>query len=382
MKPLHLHIVLSTCNHLAFTGARLTVMLYAASLDVSPALIGVLAGSFGVVGAFTSVSVGRLIDRVGPRRPMMFASLMMFCGGALAAAWDGVAALYLICPLLGTFNGMFQIATQQTIGRYGDSRERVANFAQQSLGIAVSTFSGPLVAGLAIDHFGHGASFMILALCGVVPLPVIAFGWLKFPDAAPRAPKEAGYAGVRRLLGDSKLGRIYVVAAVNNATWSVVSFLIPLYGAHVGLSATLIGGLMACFATGTVAIRVALQFLVRRFRPWQLVIVSQSLVAISFVGIPMTQHFAILLPLLFVMGAGLGMSGPMSTALLTEASPPERVGEVVGLRITLANITQTVVPFASGAVSAALGVAPVFWAVAAVLFGVVYWNRAEVQKGG
>jgi MFS family permease len=383
VKPLHLNIVLTTFNHLAFTGSRLTVMLYAASLGISPAIIGVLAGSFGLVSAFTAVGVGRWIDRVGPRRPMMLASLMVAAGGLIAGLWQGLAALFIICPLIGTFNSMFQIANQQTIGRYGRPEDRPANFALQSLGISASTFSGPLIAGLAIDHLGHSSAFLLLALCGFVPLPVIGFGLLHFPAAAARKAKEHGHAGggVRSLLRDRPLRRVYVVATLNNSVWSVVSFLIPLYGAQIGLSATRIGALMACFATATVAIRIALQFLVRRFRPWQLVIVAQSLVGIAFFGIPMTVRFALLVPLLFVMGTGLGLSGPMSTALLYDASPPERVGEVVGLRMTMANLAQTVVPLASGVVGAAFGVAPVFWAVAAMLFADVYSNRAEMARG-
>ena len=378
MKPLHVHIVLSTFNHLAFTGSRLTVMLYAASIGTSPAIIGVLAGLFGALGAFTAVWVGRWVDRVGPRPPMMLASLMMFCGGGAAALWQGLPALFIVCPLLGVFNGMFQIATQQTVGRYGRPEDRPANFALQSLGISASTVSGPLIAGLAIDHLGHSSSFFLLALCGLVPLPVIGFRLLHFPPAAPRKPKDAPHAGVRALLAEAKLRQIYVVATLNNSVWSVVSFLIPLYGTQIGMSATRIGSLMACFATATVIVRIALQFLVRRFRPWQLVIVSQTLVGIAFVGIPTTVDFVLLLPLLFLMGAGLGLSGPMSTALLYDASPPERVGEVVGLRITMANLAQTFVPLASGAVGAAFGVAPVFWVVAALLFTDAYSNRAEM----
>src|SRR3954471_18778832 len=75
MKPLHLHVTLAASNHMAMNGSRMTVMLFAASLGASPALIGVLAALFGIVSAFTAVHVGRWIDRVGPPQPIMLASL-------------------------------------------------------------------------------------------------------------------------------------------------------------------------------------------------------------------------------------------------------------------------------------------------------------------
>ena len=47
MKPLHLHVLLVSCNQLAMSGSRMTVMLYAAYLQASPVVIGLLAGLFG-----------------------------------------------------------------------------------------------------------------------------------------------------------------------------------------------------------------------------------------------------------------------------------------------------------------------------------------------
>ncbi|MSQ50621.1 MAG: hypothetical protein EXR28_01905 [Betaproteobacteria bacterium] len=65
MKPLHLLLTLSIFNHLSFVGTRLAVLIYAAHLGASPAVIGVLAALFALVGAVSSVSVGRWIDRAG-----------------------------------------------------------------------------------------------------------------------------------------------------------------------------------------------------------------------------------------------------------------------------------------------------------------------------
>ena len=384
MKPLHLHIVLSSFNFVAFTGSRLTMMLFAAHLQISPAIIGVLAALFGLFSAFTAVSVGRWIDRVGPRTPMMLASLMMVAGGLLPFLWRELAALFVVSTVIGTFNSMFQIATQQVVGRYGPPEDRASNFSLLSLGTSVATFLGPMIAGLAIDHLDHASAFLILAASAFVPLPVIGLGLLTFPARPARQgkpPADTPTGGVIALLRDPPLRRIYVAAALNNGVWSVISFLIPLYGVQVGLSATRIGGIMACFSTATVLVRIALPVLLRRFRPWQLLVVSQSLVGIAFLGIPVTAHFTLLLALSFWMGMGLGLSGPMAISLLYDASPPDRVAEVVGLRVTMANLCQTFVPLVSGAVGAAIGVAPVFWAVAAMLFADAYSNRDELQRG-
>jgi MFS family permease len=80
----------------------------------------------------------------------------------------------------------------------------------------------------------------------------------------------------------------------------------------------------------------------------------------------------------FILGLGLGASQPVIMALLYEASPPGRQGEAVGIRTTMLNSSQTFIPLASGAISSALGMAPVFALIAALLLGGAWFARRRV----
>jgi MprA protease rhombosortase-interaction domain-containing protein len=79
--------------------------------------------------------------------------------------------------------------------------------------------------------------------------------------------------------------------------------------------------------------------------------------------------------LAFVLGIGLGMSQPIVMSLLFSAAPPDRVGEAVGLRTTALNFVQTTIPLAFGALGTALGVTPIFWAMALMLAGGMAFAR-------
>jgi MFS family permease len=182
------------------------------------------------------------------------------------------------------------------------------------------------------------------------------------------------------LLKDRELRHAYIAAATNNAIWSIWGFMLPLYGHSIALSATAIGTLAACLSGGTVIVRVFTNLLVRRYRPWPLIVVSHIMIGFGFVGMPFTQIYSLLVVLVFVTGLGLGLAGPLSTTVMYDASPPDKVGEVIGLRMTMANLAQTLVPLLSGVVGAALGVAPVFWAVAACVFGEAWVNRGEIKR--
>lgn len=376
LKPLYLQVFLSSCNHAAVNGTRLTVLLYAAYLQASPALIGLLAASNGLISAFMAVRMGKWIDRVGPRKPFMLASLMLAICGVLVWAIEGLVVMFFVCPLIGIFNSMFQIGSHQAIGRFGKPTDRTANFTVHALGISVATFIGPMISGLSIDHLGHLNSFLLLGILSALPLLVLGSNLLIYPPQAAHIRDALAEAkGSWAMLKNVDLRRAYVVAALNNCLWSLVSFMIPLYGTQIGLSATRIGTLMAILATGTFAIRVVMPWLIRNVNRWRLVMGAQSMIAIGFIGMPFTAIYLWMGVLACLIGAGLGLSGPVATTLMYDASPPERVAEVVGMRMTLANIGQTVMPLLSGAVGAAFGVGPVFWVVASIVLAEMYSKR-------
>lgn len=386
LKPLHLLLILAMFNHVTYVGAKLAVLLYAAHLGASPVVVGVIMSLFALVGIVSSVSTGRWVDRVGARTPLIVASSFMIAGGVIPFFWRDVAPLVLTAILIGTFHNVFQIAQNQLVGRYGRPEDRTANFSLSSLANSAATFAGPVFTGLAVDHWGHPLAFLALGLCALLPLPFIAFNLLVYPEPPKRkegGPGDGAHGGERSsawgLLREPNLRRIYIATVLTNGTWSVVSFLVPLYGLQSGLGATQIGMLMASFAAATVLIRLVVTFMSRRFSPWQVMVGSLFVSGTGFLLIPFTQIYALLLVICFWLGLGLGVAGPMTMSLLFDASPPERTGEVVGLRVTLQNLCQTIVPLASGAIGTATGVGPVFFFVGALVLWGCYDNRDRVR---
>ena len=383
MNQLTLLIILTTINHLSYVGVRLTVSLYALRLEASPAMVGVLAALFAVLGALTSVSVGRWIDRIGPRKPMLAGMAIMVAGTGLAFFWRDLEALFIVSAVVGAFYNIYFIAQQQLIGDYGHPEDRIANFTRAALGYSAASFLGPLLAGFAIDTLGHPATFALLAMLPLMPLTVIASNKLavsgmKKKRSAPAGGERPG--SVFQLLRDRKLRRIYAVSVLSVATWNIYGFLMPIYGAQIGLSASTIGVIIGSFSLGTVAVRVLMRLLTRRFTPWQLLTIALASASISFIAIPAMAGAPLLILFSFWLGMGMGVSGPLSLTLLHEAAPPERLGELIGLRVMLMNGSQTVVPLLAGAAGATLGLAPVFWALAAVLLGGSYAVRGQWRR--
>jgi predicted MFS family arabinose efflux permease len=258
------------------------------------------------------------------------------------------------------------IAASNAVGAIGTPADRSRNFSLLALGFSVSGFLGPLAAGFMIDGLGHARAFLILAAFPLVALLALVLGRLRLPRPAA-APHSHAERRIGDLLADRDLRRILVVSALFNMAWDVFTFLLPIHGTALGLSASAIGVLLGAFAAATFLVRLALPALVRRTREWTLVAVALGIACAVYATFPLFREFGVLMALAFVLGLGLGMSQPMVMSLLFSAAPPERVGEAVGVRTTILNFVQTTIPLAFGALGAALGVTPIFWAMAVVL---------------
>ena len=175
------------------------------------------------------------------------------------------------------------------------------------------------------------------------------------------------------------LRRMFMVSALLAMGWDLYSFLLPLYGAQIGLAAGTIGVVMSTFAVATFVVRTAMPFLIRRLRSWVIICSAMAVAGTAYVFFPFVENVPALMALSFLLGLGLGCAQPVIMSLLYEASPEGRQGEVVGVRTLTLNASHTFIPLLSGALSAAVGMAPVFLLLAAGLLGGSWYSRQQVK---
>lgn len=355
----------------------MTTVLFALQLGASEATVGLLMSLFALLPTLLSVSAGRLIDRSGPRRPLAFALGSLTLAAALPFAIPRLETLYVSASLLGLSFMYVHIAMNSVFGAHGSPEQRALNFSWLALGFSISNSIGPLVAGYAIDGLGHARAFLVLAF---FPAMALALLWyrkkpLPRPEHVP-LPKRTGVLDLLRIPG---LRRTFWVSLILATGWDLYTFLIPLYGARIGLSAASIGVILSTFAVATFTVRLVMPILIKRVRQWVVIGTAMGVSGSCYLLFPFAAAVPALLLLSFVLGLGLGSAQPVIMSLLYEASPPGRQGEAVGLRTSLLNGSHTLIPLASGAASAAVGVAPVFWLLAAALLGGAWFARRQVK---
>ena len=370
-------VVLNALGHLAFVGARMTTTLFALELGASEFTVGVLMSLFALLPTFLSVSAGRLIDRAGPQRPLEISMGTLALAAALPFAFPSLTTLYLSTTLLGVSFMYVHIAMNSVFGAHGLPEQRAMNFSWLALGFSISNSIGPLVAGYAIDGFGHARAFGVLA---VFPAIALALLWVrKQPLPRPEHVPLAKRAGVLDLLRIPGLRQTFWVSLLLATGWDLYTFLIPLYGSRIGLSAAAIGVILSTFALATFTVRLIMPLLIKRLKQWLIIFCALAVSGTCYLAFPLAQSVPPLLLLSFVLGLGLGSAQPVVMSLLYAASPPGRQGEAVGLRTSLLNGSHTMIPLASGAASTAVGMTPVFWVLAACLLGGAWFARRQVQ---
>lgn len=363
-------IAIVVLTHMAFVSARMTGSLYALANNASTFTVGAILSLFALVPMLIAVRAGRWLDAVGPWRPTLTGVLLMLGGLVLPAAFPyataDVAPLLVAAALIGTGSTLSMLSVQQLVGERADPNHRAAAFSWLALGASISGFTGPVLSGLVIDSFGHRVTFAVMV--GVVLL-ALALLWANRDLLPARTGKATGPEPMHpfELLKHTELRRVLITTGLISMSWDLQTFVVPVHGTRVGLSASQIGFVLGCFAMATFSIRLAMPWLSRRFTEWQVLIYTLLNTCVAFLLFPLFSSLAPLMVVAFLLGLGLGAAQPNVMSLLHSRSPHGRVGEALGLRTTIMNSSHVVLPLVFGAFGSVVGAAAMLWAMAALV---------------
>jgi MFS family permease len=379
--PLLQLIIVSLMAHLALAGARITTTLYALSLNSSEFTVGILIALFSLFPMIFAVPTGRMVDRVGVMRPMLGGCLAMTVGCALPSLVSGLPILYLATLFIGTGFMAVQVVSQHTVGAMSATEKRSTNFSWLALGYSISGFCGPVIAGLVIDHARHGIAYVVFCGFALSALILAAYGRLNQIRLVSHE-KHSASGSALDLLRDSEMRRIYVIGTLLSSAWDLFTFVLPIHGSRLGFSASTIGLILGCFSAATFTVRLAMPWISRRYTEWQVLVSALILAAVCYALFPMMRQPFSLMTVAAILGLAVGSSQPNMLALLHHAAPGGRAGEAVGIRITIGNACQVLLPLAFGGAGATLGLSAVFWGMGAMIgAGVpIAWRKALMKR--
>lgn len=362
-------IALGVLTHTVFTSARMVGSLYALANGASTFTVGVLMALFALVPMLIAVRAGRWLDAVGPRRPLAIGAALLVGGALMPALFPypvaDIAPLLVGAALIGTGSMLVQQTTIHIVGNRAEPARRAADFSWMAVGASVAGLIGPVASGLLIDLAGHRAAFAALTVLTLANGALLYAHRASLPSHS--RPAAAEPRPTFELLSLPDVRHVLVAVALISMSWDLQSFMMPVHGTAVGLSASEIGLVLGAFAVATFTVRMAMPFVSRRMREWQVLTFTLFTAALAFSLMP---WFGSLLPLAacsFLLGLGLGAAYPNVMSLLHVKSPPGRVGEALGLRHLIMNASHVMLPLVFGAAGSVLGARVVFLLMAAVL---------------
>jgi len=371
------------CNMSAFRASRVLISLFAIELGAPQVTIGALIAMYSVFPMLMGLYAGHVSDKLGVGRPMAYGSIGISLGMLVPYLWPSVPALYASAALIGASHVFYNVSVQNLVGYLSTPEDRTKNFSNYGLVMATGSLVGPLAGGVLIDHIGHAGTYLVLALVPLITVAIISRA--KGIRAAGRSSEETGggLAGARELMRDRGLRRTLLASGIVLTGNDLFQFYMPIYGSSIGLSATLIGAILAVFAAASFIVRLVLPALAKQHGEEKLLTWSLFLGAATYLIFPFVTSAVFLVLIAFALGLALGCSQPLSVTLTFARAPEGRSGEALGLRMTINNFTHVAVPLVFGTVGSVLGIAPVFLANAAMLAGggVLSRRNAEEDKG-
>ncbi len=391
MKNLRLLIALVSMSAIGSTTARFAVYLSAAQAGASPATVGLLAALYAGIGALLAVPSGRLIDRAGTKTPLLYASAVLAAAVSLGALSRGLPMLVAIIVLTSIAFNVMIIAFSRLAGDLAPPDARAEAFGMLGFGFSISLLAAPIIAGFSIDLVGFSVSFVLFAL---IPLGSFVMVWTdRLPWSPPAAARggqgEPGDAAARTdparsgtlgLLRAPELKRLWVCCTAFEAGWMGFTFMLPIIGTQMGFSASRIGLIAGSAGFMLFLTRAALTQLLQWLTPWQLLITGMALGSVGFVGLAFAGDFLSMAACAGLIGLGQGACSPMLSALIYENAPAHEKGEAMAMRTLISSTSQCTTPLLAGALSTAVGIAPVFLALAAGMAGTSWASRAQWHR--
>lgn len=350
----------------AFLGARVLFSLFALDSGASPLQVGVLAAGSQLAPVLLAFHAGRLVDRLGSRRPLVVAAMCGMAGILLPYLLPGMPALFAGSVLLGIWTTGCVLVSQALLRTLSEPARLANNLAVYGTYGALTMLVGPPLAGFAIDHVGH-----LNACLWLLPFPLAVLLMLAYWGAGlpPGTRSREAPAKLLDTLADRHLWWVIAVSGAVQLAMELFPFYLPIYAHGIGLSASAIGLVLACLPLSTLAVRPLMPRLLARFGDMPLLGYSFALAALAFAMVPLFRDPVLLGLVAALFGLGIACGQPLTLLLLMKRAAKDRVAEAMGLRVTATGILRLVAPSLFGGLAASLGMAAVFAVTGALLFG-------------
>ena len=361
----------------------LVVPLYAASLDLSGAEIGILFSAPSVAQLAINLLGGAYVDRFGGKRVMLASSVLLASGAAAMPFATGFWSLFAVQSVLVLARAAFWPANWSIAAELPG--ERGVQIGRLNAVTNLGQILGNGSCGFILVMAGFTVTFSVLAGLGVAAL-LLGLGTPQRPRKD--APSTGLFDNYIVLLRMPVLYYGVLCAYLSALPFSLTMSFYPLLLQHIGFGAEASGVLLALRAVGGIAAGL----IVARFvhtgpaSPWP--VIAGAFVAIAVGLQPLVSHWAAVGAFLFALGVGSSMMTIYFQVTLSEVVESEMRGSAMALGGLGWGLSHLSTPLVMGFLADRYGIVAGFYVLGAVSLCVVgylaylrRWAFAKTKLG-
>ena len=335
------------------------VPLRARELGASFDIIGLIIGSGALAAALTSVSLGAVIDRFGPKNTFILGT----GGSALLSVLYVLVTdywwLFLLQPILGVTRNLGWVASQGYITSSGTAAERPRLTGRFSFFSNVGQMAGPVLVGTAAQVFGFRWAFLVVTAYAVA---FTAIGLLlpetrQHDHATTRTAQGVGFRSALQLVALRGMQVALLLTFVRLWVGHVYSTFLPVHLVDVGMEPGVVGTVMATSGFVAAVIAPTTGAWTRVMSQQTATVVGLTCGALALLLTPIVDFLPLVYIVPALVGVGHGLSLPLLLSIVTTAAPEGKRGVALGLRGMVNQTAGTAAPVLVGPLIAVLGVA-------------------------
>jgi MFS family permease len=360
------------------TGIKPIVSLYAYSLGITPQEISMIVASSAICPALLALQIGKWVDHIGTRPMVIIGNVLYLLSLLISVMFPSFFIFLIQLALAGIATTCIMLALQKRIGSLGgDLNRTVANY---SLFGSVGSMIGPTVSSFLYDYYGYhififfNMLLIVIALCSEMGIRNLDGKNTQITVKNQQANLQ-GSESIWVLIRNRDIRNAIIIGGLIFSYRELFTVYFPLLAHNMDISPMITGILLSFSGLAMLVIRFTQTSLVRSFGRMRILTWSLFATGIIYLVTPFSPWIVLLFVLVGVLGAGLGLAQPLSTAALLEGTIPEHRGEVLGVQMMMNRVSQFAIPAIFGGLGGLIGVSAIFWGSGFVLTAVGYITR-------
>ncbi|HXM17944.1 MAG TPA: MFS transporter [Candidatus Tumulicola sp.] len=356
---------------------------FAKHFGASDLVVGLLFSTFAAFQFLAGPVWGNVSDRIGRKSVLIISQIGATLGWGLLAFANSLPLVFVARIIEGASGGNISV-TQAYVADLVEPKKRARAFAYVGAAFSAGIVFGPLFGGLLYARFGFPAPFLAAAGLQFFTLLLTIF---MLPESRNRDQQAqvATFADISKSLGNPKLAPLlWQLWAFSLALYAWFAVFTLLMQEGLGFSPTQTMFFFASFGVLSVVLQV---FVVGRIydrlgdRGSSNIGIASALLA--FLLVPIAHDIVTVLPTMVLFAFGMALARPGLTSLLTEASPENQRGTILGVGSSLDNLSGVLMPPVSTGILGRFGphyagLTSAVWATVALVMGLLAQRREAV----